>query len=210
MFNTEVKLAFGNKKLHFNYSFNENTKYGDLFEYVSFLYPNFNLCGCFCFANNFNYINNDMKLIETNDINGPLHIENLSYDSKCHCSPQIKNLFQMSKMEIIKILNNTSNNNQELEKSKEIINNLKEKEKSQIMINQDLQNQLQKYKMLINNQKEINNSKAQIITLKDEEKNLSNQLNQYNKELNNLSEKIRSNKNEINNYETQIKKLKEE
>ena len=134
MFNTEVKLAFGNKKLQFNYSFNENTKFGDLFEYVSYLYPNFNLCGCFCFANNFNYINNDMKLIETNDINGPLHIENISYDSKCHCSPQIKNLFKMSKMEIINILNNTSNNNQELVKLQEIINNLKEKEKNQIKL----------------------------------------------------------------------------
>jgi len=107
MFNTEVNLTFGKKKLHLYYSFNENTKYSDLFEYVSFLFPNFNLCNCFSFANKFNFINNDMKLIETNDIKEPLHLLNKSNESPCHCSPKIKELLKMSKYDIInKILNN--------------------------------------------------------------------------------------------------------
>ena len=104
MFNKEIKLSFGKYLLSFNYSFNKNTKFSNLLEYVSFLYPNLNLCQCFCFANDFNYINNDMKLVESNDINGPLHFENINYDSKCHCSPRIKELLKMSKMQIINIM----------------------------------------------------------------------------------------------------------
>lgn len=68
-----------------------------------------------------------MKLVESNDINEPLHFENINYDSKCHCSPKIKGLLRMSKMQIINlILNNNSNtnNNQELENFKKIINDL--------------------------------------------------------------------------------------
>ena len=36
MYNREVKLAFGKNKVQIFYSFNENTKYADLFEYVSY------------------------------------------------------------------------------------------------------------------------------------------------------------------------------
>ena len=62
-----------------------------------------------------------MKLVESNDINEPLHFENINYDLKCHCSPKIKGLLRMSKMQIINLLlnnNSNTNNNQELENLK--------------------------------------------------------------------------------------------
>jgi len=38
MYNKEVKLLFGKNKIQFIYSFNENTKYADLFEYSLFFF----------------------------------------------------------------------------------------------------------------------------------------------------------------------------
>ena len=180
MYNTKVKLAFGNNKVQFVYSFNENTKYNDLFEYVSYLFPNFNLCQCFCFANDFNYINNDMKLVESNDINGPLHFENINYDSKCHCSPRIKELLKMSKMQIINIMlnnNSNSNNNQDLENLRKIINDLTGKNQNQQMKIQELQNQLGNYQ-------KFNNLKGNNI-------NKKNEINTFEKEIGNLEEENR-------------------
>jgi len=220
MYNREVKLSFGKNNLQIVYSFNENTKYADLFEYVSYLFPNLNLCPCFCFANNFNYINNDMKLVQTNDINGPLHFENINYDSKCHCSPKIKELLKMTKMQIIYLLlnnNSNTNNNQILENYKKEINDLKAIEQKQQIKIQELQNQLginEKIKNLngnnLNNQNEINKYERQIGKLEEEERNLLNQLEKDKKTINNLNEKIKNNTKEIKSCENQIKNLKEE
>ena len=218
MYNTKVKLAFGNNKVQFVYSFNENTKYNDLFEYVSYLFPNFNLCQCFCFANDFNYINNDMKLVESNDINGPLHFENINYDSKCHCSPRIKELLKMSKMQIINIMlnnNSNSNNNQEIENLKKIINDLTGKNQNQQMKIQELENQLGNYHKInnlkgnnINKKNEINTFEKQIGNLEEENRNLLNQLERQKETINNLNENIKRNKNEIKSRENRIKNLK--
>ena len=220
MYNREVKLAFGKNKVQIFYSFNENTKYADLFEYVSYLFPNFNLCPCFCFANNFNYINNDMKLVQSNDINEPLHFENINYDSKCHCSPKIKELLKMSKMQIIYLLlnnNSNTNNNQILENYKKKINDLTAIEQKQQIKIQELQNQLEICKKIknlnennINNQNEINKYERQIRKLEEEERNLINQLERHKETINDLNEKIKRNKKEIYSHENQIKHLKEE
>ena len=206
MYNKEVNLNVGkNKIIHFNYSFNDNTKFGDLLEYVSFLFPNLNLCQCFCFANNFNYINNDMKLIDSNDINEPLHFENASNDSKCHCSPEIKKILKMSKMEFInKLLNNNININSLGQTSVEL-NNPKKNNCNNRAFSPKKKGQLNNN--LTNNQ-EIETWKKKAYDLEEKIKNqeiknqeLQKQLDKYQK-INNLNDTI-------NKFKKQIKYLEE-
>ena len=232
MYNKEIKIVFGNKKIHFNYSYNDHTKFSDLFEYVSLLYPNFNLCQCFCFGNKFYYINNDMKLIDTNDLNEELQIKNINYDSKCHCSPKIKEYLKMSKMEIIlKILNNDIN----VDKSSILLNRNDESKKDgdnarfsakkiEQLINNNLNNnkEIENLIKILNNdlkeqkiinqdfKNEINNCKIQTKKLEEEENNLLSQLEQHKDIINDFNEKIVDSKNKINNYKIQIKKLEKE
>jgi HSP20 family molecular chaperone IbpA len=108
IYHTELNLRFQNDQLKFKYSFNENTKFSDLLEYVAFLYPNYNFCRCFAFYNNVNQINNEIKIKDYN-LNGFLNIGNLNKDNKCYC--KYKGLFTMSKFEIINKINNNANNN---------------------------------------------------------------------------------------------------
>jgi hypothetical protein len=56
LYNKEIDLKLGKKRVKFNYSYNNHTKYQDLLEYVYSLFPNFNLCPCYIFANQNNYI----------------------------------------------------------------------------------------------------------------------------------------------------------
>ena len=108
IYHTELNLRFQNDQLKFKYSFNENTKFSDLLEYVAFLYPNYNFCRCFAFYNNVNQINNEIKIKDYN-LNGFLNIGNLNKDNKCYC--KFKGLLTMSKFEIINKINNNANNN---------------------------------------------------------------------------------------------------
>ena len=99
------------------------------------------------------FLINDMKLVQSNDINEPLHFENINYDSKCHCSPKIKELLKMSKMQIIYLLlnnNSNTNNNQILENYKKKINDLTAIEQKQQIKIQELQNQLEICKKIKN------------------------------------------------------------
>jgi len=216
MFNKEIKLSFGKYSLNFNYSFNKNTKFSNLLEYVSFLYPNLNLCQCFCFSNNNNYINNEMKLIEYNEINMPLCLKNINYDSKCHCSPKFKEYLKMSKIDIInKILNgDIKGNNNSFgepleegniikynehknlfsEKKRHLINNISNNNKEEI---DELKKIVNNLKETVQNQKKIN-------------QDLENQLKKYQNIIINLNEKIKNNKNENSNSNFKIKKIEEE
>ena len=232
MKNKEIKLVFGNKKINFNYSYNDHTKFSDLFEYVSLLYPNFNLCQCFCFGNKFYYINNDMKLIDSNDLNEELHIKNINYDSKCHCSPKIKEYLKMSKMEIIvKIINNDINeesNSILLSRNDEskidgdnvkfsakkieqlINNNLNNNKKIENLI-KILNNDLKEQKIINQDFKnEIDNCKIQTKKLEEEENNLLSQIEQHKRIIIDFNEKIVESKNKIDNCKIQIKKLEKE
>ena len=205
MYNKQVNLIVGKNKILFNYSYNDNTKFGDLLEYVSFLFPNLNLCQCFCFANNFNYINNDMKLNESNDINEALHLENANNDSKCHCSPEIKNILKMSKMEFInKLLNNNININSLGQTSFEL-NNAKKNNGNNRAFSPKKKGQLNNN--LTNNQ-EIETWKKKAYDLEEKIKNqeiknqeLQKQLDKYQK-INNLNDTI-------NKFKKQIKYLEE-
>ena len=195
IYHSEIKLNFQNNQFKFYYSYNYNTNFGDLLEYVSFIYPNFNLCRCFHFFNNHSQINNEMKLKDCN-LNGYLSIGNFNNDNKCYCLPKVKELLKMSKNELInKILNNNNNNDyysigqtlggmnsqninqQLLEKSNQIkaLNIKIEEYKKQIA---DLVNQIKKLKANINGINTIRiNENNNIIN----EKNLVN-FKDFNKE----------------------------
>ena len=94
-----LKIYFNNKEqLNFAYSYNNYTKYQDLLEYISFLYPEYNICPCFCFSNNSYYLNNDALIISNNDINGFLKLSN---DFGCKCSNNLKKFYRQRKVDII-------------------------------------------------------------------------------------------------------------
>ena len=94
-----LKIYFNNKEqLNFAYSYNNFTKYKDLLEYISFLYPEYNICPCFCFSNNSYYLNNDALIISNNDINGFLKLSN---DFGCNCSDNLKKFYRQRKVDII-------------------------------------------------------------------------------------------------------------
>ena len=99
IYNYNLKINFNNKEqLNFAYSYNNFTKYKDLLEYISFLYPEYNICPCFCFSNNSYYINNDRLIISNNDINGFLKLSN---DFGCKCSNNLKKFYRQRKVDII-------------------------------------------------------------------------------------------------------------
>jgi len=110
IYHTELNIFFQKDILNFKYSYNENTNFGDLLEYVAFLYPNFNFCRCFFFYNNSSIINNEVKLKDYN-LNGFLFIGNINNDNKCYCNQKFKEFLKLSKLEIInKMLNNDFKN----------------------------------------------------------------------------------------------------
>ena len=111
-YDKEVDVRFGKMSVKFNYSYNNDTKYQDLLEYVYSLFHNFNLCPCYIFANQYDYINSDTRINETDDINKILNIQNLYQDYKCHCNnDNIKNAYRKTKREIIELFTNQNNNN---------------------------------------------------------------------------------------------------
>ena len=102
IYSKQINIVIGNNKHKINYSYNNYTTYQDLLEYVYSLFPNYNLCPCFIFANKFNYyINSSTLLRETNDINNDLRIMNNSYLNKCACNNDDIKLYKKTKREII-------------------------------------------------------------------------------------------------------------
>ena len=101
IFHKQFNLFYKEKKLQFNYSFNVDTTFQELLEYVIKLFPNFNFCPCFNFSNmNDEKINNDNLLYNSKDIYNDFKISNFNPDSKCLCS-DIKNFYYKSKKKII-------------------------------------------------------------------------------------------------------------
>ena len=168
IYHTELNLKFQNNQLNFKYSYNENTKFGDLLEYVAFLYPNYNFCRCFAFYNNINQINNEIKLKDYKS-NGFLHIENYNKDHKCYS--KYKGFLKMSKFDIINKIKNNVNNNDYYSTEQSLggandFGNINQKEdlnslKKKII---DLQNIIQKQKTKLEEYKnQVINYKKQMI-----------------------------------------------
>ena len=142
VYHKQVNLFLGETQLQFNYSYNNYTTYENLLEYVCLLFPDYKFCPCYHFSNSNNFINNDVCLAETNDINNNLKISNINNDYKCHCSKEIKDYFKKNKMTIIELYEKENENlkkqNEELNKKindLQFINLNKEKELENIIEN---------------------------------------------------------------------------
>ena len=168
---TNVDLTINlnnNEQLKFAYSYNKHTKYKDLLEYISFLFPEYNICPCFCFSNYSYYLNNDSLIISNNDINGVLKLSN---DFGCRCSNNIKKFYRERKVDIInaleedfKKLNNMNNNINFSNNKKNIFNNRNQLQNE----NNDLQNKINDLKNTI----EMQNNEIQ--KLKNDKQILNN------------------------------------
>ena len=160
-FNLNLFLANEQVNLYFYYSYNNNTKYINLIEYISSLYPNYKICPCFSITNNKEIINNNDYLVKhmqnmQNMQNNVLNISNINFKNGCNCSSMIKQYYCKSKIEIIKQFEESIEENQKVkkmqEKTKKLLENSLNEKENQI-------NELKKEKT--NNQEQINSLKQQ-------------------------------------------------
>ena len=183
IYHAELNLKFQNNKLKIKYSYNENTKFGDLLEYVAFLYPNYNLCRCFAFYNNVNQINNEIKIKDYN-LNEFLNIGNFNKDHKCYC--KYKGYLKMSKFEIINKINNNNNDYYSIENplggANQLVNINQKEDLISLKKNiSDLQNIIQQQKL------KLQEYKNQVIDLK--QKMIGNNTIHINENNNNINER---------------------
>ena len=183
IYHAELNLKFQNNKLKIKYSYNENTKFGDLLEYVAFLYPNYNFCRCFAFYNNVNQINNEIKIKDYN-FNGILNIGNFNKDHKCYC--KYKGYLKMSKFEIINKINNNNNDYYSTENPLGGANQFANINQKEDLISlkkniSDLQNIIQQQKL------KLQEYKNQVIDLK--QKMIGNNTIHINENNNNINER---------------------
>ena len=198
-----LKIYFNNKEqLNFAYSYNNYTKYQDLLEYISFLYPEYNICPCFCFSNNSYYLNNDALIISNNDINGFLKLSN---DFGCNCSDNLKKFYRKRKVHIIDTFeedfkkfannnnfkkNNFNNNNFDEIKFKKANDELQKQIKEE---NQNLKN---KNKELENKNKVLKEENRKLkINNKDLEKQIT-EIREENQKFLDKNNELELNKNE--------------
>ena len=183
IYHAELNLKFQNNKLKIKYSYNENTKFGDLLEYVAFLYPNYNFCRCFAFYNNVNQINNEIKIKDYN-LNEFLNIGNFNKDHKCYC--KYKGYLKMSKFEIINKINNNNNDYYSIENPLGGANQFANINQKEDLISlkkniSDLQNIIQQQKL------KLEEYKNQVIDLK--QKMIGNNTIHINENNNNINER---------------------
>ena len=183
IYHAELNLKFQNNKLKIKYSYNENTKFGDLLEYVAFLYPNYNFCRCFAFYNNVNQINNEIKIKDYN-LNEFLNIGNFNKDHKCYC--KYKGYLKMSKFEIINKINNNNNDYYSIENplggANQLVNINQKEDLISLKKNiSDLQNIIQQQKL------KLQEYKNQVIDLK--QKMIGNNTIHINENNNNINER---------------------
>ena len=107
IYDSLVKVKLGNKKISVYYSYKENFTFIDLLEYLSYLFPKFEICQCFKFrlkeknnGNEINYIDipNDCYISDFSQYLNDLYLD----DSKKYCfEHKSKNYFKYSKTELI-------------------------------------------------------------------------------------------------------------
>ena len=101
-------------KVH--YVYNNFTTFDDLIEFLSYYYPDKNICPCFKFKGMYDYkefhdIDMNWKIKSCIDKYTKYQIINMNEDMQCHCSPQFKDNFKKPKKYII---NNLTGNKEEL------------------------------------------------------------------------------------------------
>ena len=118
---TEIKLFFENtESCTFYFSFNQKYTFEDLLEYISYNYPEKNICPCYQFQNKISKANSKFEKIDKNS-NFKDYIKNKNYkfqavnlhiylDKTCECDSIIKNNYKKAKIEIINALNDKLEN----------------------------------------------------------------------------------------------------
>ncbi len=210
-YNTEVRIYIKNKLYEFYYSYNNNTLFIDLLEYISFLFPELGICQCFEFQTNNNYffhkkfIGNEDKILKySNDLS---NLELINKKRKKYCL-HYPNYLTYSKTKIISIFqeknNKLENNNYNKNKEIEHLNREKEeKEKTIDSLNKEKNEQETK----INN---LNREKDLLEYAINGDVDKINLLNQLGVEGVNLKKKdnliqIDDNSNEIKGNQKNIK-----
>ena len=126
------------KEIDFYYSFNENTTFIDLIEYISSLYPKYNFCPCYSIKQEKTFNNND---IIVNKINNNFNKNNYFYNyndqdllylniyyNQCNCSEIVRNKYKLSKYKILGEIDKLKKDKEIIEmavNNPEILNNLK-------------------------------------------------------------------------------------
>ena len=143
---------------NFTYNFNYNyTTFEDLLEYISFLYPNYNLCHCFKFFldNNQNLISikNEDKISSYSPQNNNNSLNLLITKDKniCSCNLSLKKSFKKTKNEIISDSDKINQLEQQIDNLNNEINNLKISNENKDLTINDLKEKIIVLQMLINN-----------------------------------------------------------
>ena len=203
--NTEVKIYIKNKLYKFNYSYNNDSLFIDLLEYISFLFPELEICQCFEFQinNPFNYnnkkqyIGNDYNIL-TNS-NYLLNLVLIDKKKEKYC-PHYDNYLKYSKTELISIFHEKINelNNYINNKNKEIENLNREKEEKEKIID-SLKKEKNKQEKKINNlNKEKEEKEKTIVSLNVEKNEQEKKINNLNKEKDLLEYAINGDVDKIN------------
>ena len=130
----KIPLYIGRKKVELLYSFNNNTTFEDLIEFISYNYKDYDICPCFEFKIKNNYINKKQKLIDfakhdsyNYNFYNNFYLSGLNLEKeKCKCDSDLKSYFQESKINNMKNLENLKSENKNLKvminKYKKVLN----------------------------------------------------------------------------------------
>ena len=103
----QIKINFKNpkdkNKASFNLAFNEETTFNHALDYISYKFPQYDICPCFDFQyykdSELSKIDKNSKIIDLNESEVTINYQN------CKCSKMLKKYFKKSKIEIINYLN---------------------------------------------------------------------------------------------------------
>ena len=180
-----IKINIENKEsIIFFYYYNQNTTFNDLLEFVSYYFPDLNICPCYKFQiNDVKEIKNDEKIIDYIIKNDQFHLINSNQDKVCKCNSSIKGVFKLSKMEILKYFDQLSERKDSLDVFKKrtiTIENEKSKVKKSVTLLND---------KIINYEKENSNLKENIQKLELELEKKNNELKNNSEEIKKLKQK---------------------
>ena len=156
----EVRIYIKNKLYRFYYSYNNDTLFIDLLEYISFLFPELEICQCFEFQINnnypYNYIGNDYNILTFSS--NLLNLVLIDKKREKYC-PHYHNYLKYSKTKLMSIFQKEINQlkNYNNNKNKEIENlnrDKKEKEKTIYFLNKEKNEQEMKIYNLNREKKE--------------------------------------------------------
>ena len=221
VYDVKVKIKIKYDSYSFYYSYNYKSTFQDLLEYISYLFPELEICQCYEFqiANSNRYYYDKIIKIE-NDCPIRRYSEHLSelelIDKKKNyfCAHYDKNYLKISKSEIIslfqkeidKLQSNYDNQNEKIknlnkekrEQEKEISNLNKEKKEKEMKINNLNKEKREKEREINNLNKEKNEQEMKISNLNEEKIKQEKEINNLNRNKNLLEFAINGDIEKIN------------